>query len=202
MTNRDPSDDRLDRLLGGSPDLGVSEQEAILDEVLAKTAGAPARRWVRWLVPLAAVTAALLVVLLVRSRSPEEWTARGGSLAPSVELSCLVEGRAAPCERGAKLVFTLTPRGASAFAAIAEAPDGETIWLVPGGRDATSAELSSLSAGGVLDRAAVLDGPRGHYTVHAVFSKRPLTRDELRAALLDPSSATDLQVVHLPLEVR
>src|SRR5262245_12685440 len=125
------SDAELDRLLGGKPDLSVTEREALLGAVLDRAQPRP-RRSARWLIGgFAAVAAVALAAVVVVPDPQPDLTPRGGAITPSLTLSCLVDGRVAPCARGAKLVFELAPAGHSAFAAVAEAPDGSTLWLFP-----------------------------------------------------------------------
>lgn len=182
MKHTEPTDDRLDRLLGDSRELGVTEREDMLAAVLERTA--PARpRFLPWLALAAATALATVIVVLVRQPIDDELTPRGNKLAASFTLSCLVNGAAAPCEVGAKLAFGVAPRGYRSFAAVAEAPDGTTVWLFP-----HSIDVSALGPGGVIEEAVLIDGPRGTWVVHGVFGPRPFSRDELRAAIADPTA--------------
>lgn len=189
--NDEPTDAHLDRLLGGKPDLGVSEREQVLERVLKRTAPIPSpvrSRWllVRWALAMGVVVAiAVPVISQLDSDGREELTARGGGTPsrPSFSLSCLNDGRPGPCLRGSKLVFEVAPAGFRAFAAVAEGPEGSTIWYFPRSGQSTSVDVSTLGKRGVLSEAVVLDDSPGQYLVHGLFTHRALTREEIREVL-------------------
>lgn len=189
-----PSDAQLDRLLGGSPDLGVGEKEAILTEVLARTA-APVPVWKRplsWLALAGTVAAAVLVVVLTRPPPEDEFTPRGTPLASSFTASCV----SGACKPGDKLALSVEPRDRGSLALVAETPDGTTVWVFP----RTSEGVSLTVSAGPLSDALVLDGPPGAWVLHAVFTARPLTREEVKSALADPKRF-DAQVVKQQVQV-
>lgn len=188
----DPTDAQLDRLLGDSPELGVSEREAMLESILTRTTVSPplsAFGRLRWLVAGTALVVFPALYFAVLRGEGEQLVARGAAFRPSFSMSCIVEGRAAPCQRGGKLVFLVAPAGFEAFAAIARTPDGTTLWLFPSAVDASSVDVRRLGSGGALDEAVLLDGQPGAYVVQGIFSHAPLSRDAVRAALLDPLAA-------------
>jgi hypothetical protein len=194
-----PTDEALDRLLGNRPALGLTEREAVRSRVLSSTSVSPARPapW-RWLaVGAASLAAAGVVLLIVRGpgRVDDELTARGAPPRPHFSVSCLVEGHPAPCRPGAKLVFALEPRGFEAFAAVAEAPDGTTVWLFPARDGETAADATRLLPGGLLDQVVTLDGPPGGYVVYGVFSHRRLDRDDVRRALMSDGGTDEVIAV-------
>lgn len=205
------SDFELDRLLADRDRLSVREKEQILDRVLAQVARtevAPARRrWrmTRWafaaLVLMLAVPPALL---LWRSRHGPEFTVRGGlEVAPAIEPFCLgANGGDGICAQGDKLFFKLSAGRFHAFAAVALAPDGKTFWYFPNDALATSMDLARSKQPGILDQAITLDDrhPPGDYTLYGVFSKEPLTKEQVRQAIRSPSGP-DVAVVKQPLHI-
>lgn len=199
-----PTDEELDRLLGGHPELAVTEKEALFERIFERTqaTGETGTRpiW-RWAFAFAAALLLLVPAVYFSSRRTEtEFAVRGETLAPTFSVSCIADGHPAPCTQGAKLVFQVKPSGWVAFAALAEGPDGSTVWFFPTGEQ-LSVDLQRIDASGVLELAPVIDGPSGNYTLHGVFSKRPLTQAEVRAALSGPAPQ-DISTVVRPLEVR
>jgi hypothetical protein len=193
----DLSDARLDRLLSGRDQLSVGEKEQILDQVLSQVAQAePAETRFPWRVPRWAFAALALVLvvppalLLWRNRQGSEFTARGGpGAAPALEPLCLgADGGAGACAQGGKLFFKLSPGRFQAFAALALAPDGKTLWYFPNDTLATSVDLARSKPSGILDQAIALDDRHapGDYTLYGVFSERPLTKEEVRQAIQEP----------------
>lgn len=189
MDQQRPTDEQLDRLLGGRAHLGVSEREQVLERVLARSAASPPRRVSRpWLWAVGLAAASVIAIVVWKPAEPD-LVARGQPTRPSLTLSCLVDGQVAPCARGAKLAFQVTPGSYSSFAAIAEAPDGTTLWLYPSTEPGRSVDLTGLGASGVIPEAVVLDGPPGEYVVTGLFTTRPLTRTELREAFAHPEAS-------------
>jgi hypothetical protein len=172
----------LDRLLGGRAHLSVTEREAMLEQVLQRAPGRRRRALTLGWVAAACATLAAVLVWVGPLRSDDELTARGGPLQPSFSVTCVADGRATQCRAGARLAFEVSPRGFAAFAAVAEAPDGTTVWLFPSHGATHSVELRGDGGTVTLPEAVELDGPPGDYTIHALFSQRPLSRDELRTA--------------------
>jgi hypothetical protein len=187
------SDAKIDRILGGKDRLAVTEKEAILEQVLGRTLPAPARARPFFLPAWAWGALGLLllspVVYLIARPAAPEFTARGGSSGPGFSISCLqADGQVAACAQGGRMVFKLAPSGFMAFAAVAEAPDGTTLWYFPGGERTHGLDLHALVSSGLLQEAIEIgdDHPPGEYVVHGLFSATPLSRDEVREALRDP----------------
>jgi hypothetical protein len=185
-TTSRPSDAQLDRLLGNRPSFGVTERESVLARVLEASAEPSYRRAPAWWWLLRAGATAAAAVALVFALSPrraeDEFAARGAALRPSFSLSCLVDGQPGPCRRGSKLVFELRPERFESFAAVAEGPDGTTLWLFPSGAENASADVTHLGSRGVLEEAVTLD-VAGEYVVYGLFSHERLDRDSIRRAL-------------------
>lgn len=187
----EPQDSEIDRLLGGKPDLGVSEREAMLEHVLNRVA--PERSsiftWPRILSVASVGVAAIAAVVLVFPLAPTkpDYTPRGGALVPTLTASCLDAGAVAPCRPQSKLAIQVEGNGYKAVGVVAETPDGTTLWLYPAGPNDKSLELSQLAQGATLPDALVLEGA-GEYVLHAVFTQAPATRDEIRKSLLKPEA--------------
>lgn len=201
------------RLLSGKDRLSGAEKEAILADVLAAVeqgAARPggrerarARRRPGWGIAVASAgavaAAAIALVLLPRSpdRAPGTFTARGRETDPTAvaagfEVRCPGAAAAGRCRAGDKLLFEVSAGGrARFFAALARRGD-TTIWYFPSlGR--RSLDLAEHAPRGVLDAGIVL-GPEhvpGRYEIVGLFSSRPLSRDEARAAAagVSPDSA-------------
>ncbi len=192
----DLSDARLDRLLSGEDRLTSREKEEILEGIFAKVApappparsGWPLRRWASGVLALAAMGAIGAAVVL--SRRPPELTARGArGPAPAFELSCVDASlRPAACERGARLVFWISPGRFRAFAVVALSPEGKTFWYFPSGEHGKSAILDDTEAAGPLKQVAMLDDRHapGDYAVYGVFSLEPLSKEQVRRAVERP----------------
>lgn len=182
------SDAQLDRLLGNRPSFGVTEREAVLSRVLEASAVPSDRRAPAWWWLLGAGSTAAVAVALVFALSPrraeDEFAARGTALRPSFSLSCLVDGQPGPCRRGSRLVFELRPGHFESFAAVAEGPDGTTLWLFPSGTEEASVDVTHLGSRGVLGQAVTLDVP-GEYVIYGLFTHERLSRDSIRRALSD-----------------
>jgi hypothetical protein len=174
------------RLLSGRRGLSRPEKEAILDGVLARVAPRPWWRRPAAIGVLAVAAAAATAVLMIRPAPPDprsgggdEFTARGGALPASFEVSCVP----APCATGSKLVFDVTSTGgAGYFAAFARRADGDlVIWYFPSAAAARSRPLPA--GGGVLDTGIALgaEHPPGRYAIEGVFSSTPLDRPAIRA---------------------
>lgn len=190
MPQWEPQDSEIDRLLGGKPDLGVSEREAMLEHVLRRVA--PERpsllTWPRILSAAAVGIAALCAVVLVypfMGLKPD-YTPRGEALRPTLTVSCLEAGAVAPCRPQSKLAIQVDGSAYKAVGVVAETPDGTTLWLYPGPNDRTF-DLRQLAQGAALPEALVL-GDAGEYVLHAVFTQAPVTRDEVRKMLLKPEA--------------
>ena len=200
----DRTDSQLDRLLGGKPDLGVSEREAIEEKLFEKlgpqTAAAPSR-W-RWLWAVGSVGAVTLAafMLMPRAETIEELTPRGTAVVkPSFAVACIANQEEVPCARGTKLAFELTPQGYPFFSAVIEAPNGKTLWAYPRGDDGLSLDLRT-AANGIVSDALLLDGPPGTYVVHGLFSNQPLNKGGVRQAMTTGTQGVELseQQVTLP----
>jgi hypothetical protein len=105
---------------------------------------------------------------------------------PSFQPSCLsLGGSPGPCVPGGRIVFRVEPAGYGAFSALAETPEGNTVWYFPGADRPDSVDLQNLPKTGVLGQVAVVpaDSVAGEYVLHGVFSRVPLGKDEIREAL-------------------
>jgi hypothetical protein len=207
-----PLDDRtIARLLSKKNLPSVLEKEAIFERILerveAEKDGETARTtrfaWV-WALGLAAAAAVALLWWAPAREPPAELAARGAGDEHGValELSC---GRAAaPCRVSGSLAFELGPAPSTLyFAAFARRADGTIIWYFPEA-DAPSLKVSASTAPHVLERAVTL-GPEhtpGNYELFALFSKQPLTRAQLKAALgPELSGGANLRVLRRSFEV-
>lgn len=206
-----PLDDRtIARLLSKKNLPSVLEKEAIFERIHERVSQAepgsarPVRFvWV-WALGLAAAAAAALLWLGPAREPPAELAARGAGDEHGValELSC---GRAAaPCRVSGSLAFELGPAPSTLyFAAFARRADGTIIWYFPEA-EAVGLKVSPSTAPHVLERAVTL-GPEhtpGNYELFALFSKQPLTRAQLKAALgPDLSGGTNLRVLRRSFEV-
>jgi hypothetical protein len=195
------SDAELDRILAGRNQLGVTEKEEILARVLQTTS--PPRRTRPFVLPAWAWGATAVVLLapalfFLAHRPISEFAARGGEAVPSFVVSCLSpEGRGSACAPGGKMVFQIDPGPFRAFAAIAEAPDGTTLWYFPGGDRAFGIDLTGLKPNGLLEEAISIGsaGPAGEYVIHGLFSERPLSKNEVRDAIREPEGHHAVVVV-------
>lgn len=180
----------LARLLAGRDQLSRIEKEHIFAQVIAEVAPARRTRW--WMAAVPALAAAAIVVLVIVAQRPThgEFTARGGGgSVASLAITC--SGASGACARGDKLLFDIHgTTGYRYLAAFAQRDDGTVLWYFPADAG-TSLDLAGQPADGVLDRGIVLgaEHPAGTYRVYAVFSRRPLTREQLRARF-DPAQRT------------
>jgi hypothetical protein len=146
---------------------------------------APKRR--RWRVKAAV---AALVALLLAVTYVTLWAIRVALFPrdkPSFSASCLsLGGGPGPCVPGGRIVFHLKAMGFDSFSALAETPEGKTIWFFPGDERPTSIPLSGLPASGVPSEVAVIpgDSTAGEYVLRGVFSRAPLDKDAAREALI------------------
>jgi hypothetical protein len=151
---------------------------------------APKRR--RWRV--SAILAALVVLVFAVVAYVTLWAIRVTLLSrerPSFSASCLsLGGGPGPCVPGGRIVFHLKPAGFDSFSALAETPEGRTVWFFPGDDRPTSISLSGLPASGTPREVAVIpgDSTAGEYVLRGVFSRAPLEKDAVREALIDRRS--------------
>jgi hypothetical protein len=186
------SDRIVPRLLAGRDRLGRIEKDAILDAVLASAAPkrTPLRWW--WLAAPAVAAAAVLVLVLYPRGAHDEFAARGSDRAVAVfHPTC----GAAPCALGSKLMFDI--HGTTEYryvAAFAKRGDGTVVWYFAG------ADIAS-AVSGVLDRGVELDAP-GTYRIYGVFSRDPLTREQIRERFDEHTAGPDTAIVTTDLELR
>ena len=178
----------------------------------------PRRRWDLSLpLPRLALAALALILLapaaywgLTRERSgssvsaplvsdSQEFTPKGDPLKkPTFRVSCLAaSGALGPCAPGSTMVFRISPAGFSSFASFAQAPDGKTIWYFPGEAQTTGQSLLGLHSSGVLaNGVSIGDGyTPGTYLIHGIFSKSPLTKDQVKDEVRQALSAVPSQAV-------
>jgi hypothetical protein len=200
---------KLARLIAGRDAPSVLEKEQLFERIYERVQPSkPPRRVGAWLAAGGITAAAALALLFLRPSQPEFQARGGASLGTGPELVVACAG-APQCQSGAKL--TLTVRGAPAlagqgggyFAAFARRFDGTIIWYFPepGSR---SLELPQTGERALLDRAVLLGGEHlpGHYDLYGVFTRRPLTREELKLAVGEElAGSADAVVVHRSFEV-
>lgn len=191
----------LARLLAGRNEPSILEKEAHWEDLRRRIPGSPsAASWHAALLGgLLSLTAATAVFVLVAkpgvrlggraaSSVENEFASRGSVHAgsPQVRLSCVDSAteREVPCAVGGTLVFEYTelPDSAKFHAAFARASDGVILWYFPG---ASQRSLEVDRASGVQKRAVSLGAPHapGTYDVYSVFSREPLTRDQIKGSL-------------------
>ena len=199
-------DEVLGRLIAGRNAPSVLAKEQLFERIYAQVQPKPERRprgaWLFAAVAGAAAVAAA-AVLLVHPGEPE-FQARGSRVAaassPELVVSCPGAGG---CRVGSKLSFALRAQATSYFAAFARRFDGTIIWYFPE-PESSSVAVPQTSEPALLDRAVLL-GPEhlpGHYEVYGVFSRQPLTREQLKLKVReDLSGSPDAVVVRRPLEV-
>ncbi|MFC1642364.1 hypothetical protein ACFL5O_06710 [Myxococcota bacterium] len=204
--------EKLVRLLSGRNEPSVLAKEALFQRILTKLEPAPSR-W-RCATILAAVTAlagamaAAVLVLRPPDGTPSaaEFVSRGTEKVPGpwVRLACLRGARETECRLGTTLVFEVhrLPETVRFFAAFARRSDGTVFWYFPGptGR---SPELKQPA--GLLEQAVRLGPPHspGEYEVFALFSRQPMTRVEIKAALgPEPKRSEQLLVTRRRLLLR
>lgn len=183
-----PDDALLDRLLGQDQGLSATEEDAIFETVLARTAAAPQkRRWI-WAMPLVAAASVAAMVLMLDSG---DFTARGKGQS-NLRVACHVKGGEPAdslCAPGEQLYFEV--EGQPFFAAFIKLPDGTASWVVE----------NSLHVGTErrwLPLTAEVEAQVGTHTVYGVFTKTALTKDEVRA-LVEKNAG---EVVTRTIEVR
>ena len=167
------------RLLAGRDRLSRIEKDAIFEQVMATL---PAPRRSRWWLTVAVPALAVIALVAWRVRAtPEvvsEFASRGGTgPVATMHVTC------GACTSRDKLVFDVHgTTGYRYFAAFAQRADGTVLWYFPATADATSLDLATQPASGILGVAITLgaDHPPGAYRVFGVFSHAPLARDALR----------------------
>jgi hypothetical protein len=139
---------------------------------------------------MTAALPALVALLLVAVAYVTLWAIRVAFFPrekPSFSASCLsLGGGAGPCVPGGRILFHLKPAGFDSFSALAESPEGKTVWFFPGDDRPTSISLSGLPASGTPREASVIpgDSTAGEYVLRGVFSRAPLEKDAVREALI------------------
>lgn len=184
------NESRLARLLSGRDQPSVIEKEALFERIRRRTAPRRRLRFVKWtafvLASSSAAIAAIGIGLIDRSGS--EFTARGGRIpSSSFTLACVDQKGPSPCRQNSKLSFRLEPADDSEyFAAFARRSDQTIIWYYPD-RDSRSPSIATQTERRFLKEGIRLgpEHPPGRYSIYGVFSKKPLTRREIRAALGD-----------------
>ena len=202
-------DRKLARLIAGRDAPSVLEKEQLFERIYEQVQPSrPPSRLGAWVAAGGVLAAAALALIFVRPSQPEFQARGGGSPGTGPELVVACAG-VAECQSGAKL--TLTVRSAldtagqshSYFAAFARRFDGTIIWYFPE-PGARSLELPQTGERALLDRAVLLGGEHlpGHYDVYGVFTRRPLTREELKLAVGEElAGSADAVVVHRSFEV-
>jgi hypothetical protein len=180
---------RLDKLLAKG-NLGGPRYDRILDSVLERVdAPRPARRAAWVLAPLAGLSLAAVVVLIVIRPAREPLAPKGGDPATSVALSigCASAAGGGACRVGDTLLFevnaAITSGYLGAYAQRADAPGGERIWYFPSATG--SAPRVEPGQGTVVVRKGIRLGPEhapGRYRVTVWVSSRPLPRAEVDGA--------------------
>ena len=204
-------DEVLGRLIAGcnAPSVLAKEQlfERIYAQVQPKSERRPRGAWL--FATFAGAAAVAAAALLLIHPGELEFQARGSHVTaggPELIVSCPgVSG----CRVGSKLSFAVRlPEPATTaepgyFAAFARRFDGTIIWYFPE-PVGSSIAVPQTSEPALLDRAVLL-GPEhlpGHYEVYGVFSRQPLTREQLKLKVgEDLSGSPDAVVVRRPLEV-
>jgi hypothetical protein len=178
----DDREDTVGRLLEGTTNFSRAEREEIFDDVFAAVAAeegatAPAPRtlpaWLRWFALAAVVCLAIVPASMLIDTKPE-FVARGGSTT-NLQLQCTGE----VCALGDSLTFEVTGAKAPWFAAFGRSSSGTVVWYFPATDRATSVKVED----GLLDQGVKLgdEHSTGTWTVHALFSHAPLTRDAVKA---------------------
>ncbi|MBW8879814.1 MAG: hypothetical protein JF614_33205 [Acidobacteria bacterium] len=200
-----PSDDEMDYLLSRGR-LGGSQRRRILDTALAASRPRP---WARWRALLAwggggvALAAGAAVLLLALRPKGDDggggFQVKGGN-APLITLTCLGASVAA-CPPGSKLAFSLDggrDRGGFLSAYADPVESGQRVWYLHG--ESVGAANADFAPRVVPRGALVGPGqPVGRYRVHAVFSRRPVSREALGSlAPADVLARMDLDLVVSP----
>lgn len=186
---REPTDAELAGLLSGRSGPSVLDKEAAFEAVMAEQ---PRRRRFGWhaaiwpMTAVAAVAVALAVVVVPTEPAPSEFTPRGAA-DPGLTLSCVRKEAPAPCVPGATLLLDVRPKARPYFGAFARSPEGTIIWYLP------AADQPTRKQDGLLSQGFELSGVHGGGTleVFGVFTDRPMTRPQLKAALDDGLKSTD-----------
>jgi hypothetical protein len=173
----------LARALAQPGRLSPLEKEALWQRIEARRRGGWWRP--RVVIPAAgalAAAAVAVIVLVGRPDRTETFTARG-SASTGLVLRCGADREAGDCRIGDRLAFDFGAQHGDHVALFARSPSGVVIWYAPAASDGASLPLATHAATGVLDTVAVLDASYapGRYEVTAVFSPRPMTRDDVRA---------------------
>lgn len=189
----------LDRLLSGSDALSPAERNLVYRRARVQAGlddsgkqhrvlfGWAPVRWASVAVALAVGTAAVMFLLL-RSDSGSQYASRGmGPHQARFSLACPDAPDPEVCRSGDKLIFVVTAaQERNFFASFARREDGAVIWYFPSTSQEPSIRVSSNRVGGVLQRGILL-GPQhepGRYQVTGIFSAKPLTQQQVKAALV------------------
>lgn len=199
-------DEELAKLIAGRNAPSVLAKERLFERIYAQVQPQAERRprGALLFVAFAGAAAAAAAALLLIHPGPPEFQSRGSHVAgaggPELVVSC--PGNAG-CRVGSKLSFAVKSQQNRYFAAFARRFDGTIIWYFPE-PIGSSVALPQTSEPELLDQAVLL-GPEhlpGHYDVYGVFSRQPLTREQLKLKVgEDLSGSPDAVVVRRPLEV-
>jgi len=189
------------RLLSGQDRLSIIEKEQILQAVLqAKPVGERSLPW-GLTMRLGAATAGLLLVVwmawFIADPAPGAFTSRGTSDRGSFALACLGQGSGLHCQRGDRLLFRVSPpAGKPFFSAIANRPDGVTLWYFPSD-EGQSVPIDQNNFQGVLSVGVAMgeDHLHGRIEVLGLFSAMPLNKAQIRARVLSAPAANDEEIV-------
>jgi hypothetical protein len=204
---RQLNDETAARLLSGRDRPSVLQKEALFEQLYRRVARREpaASRW-PWRQLSLAGGAALCVAaaLLLRPTAPEFTTRGGGPVnEPAFRVLCFGGGETS-CRVGGALAFEVGAGAQSQyFAAFARRSDGAIIWYFPA-LDGLSTPLGSEPRSLMLDHGVELgaEQPPGHYEIFGIFSARPLSRAEIKAALGDDlRGSRALRVVRRGFEV-
>ncbi|MCC6807169.1 MAG: hypothetical protein IT381_07080 [Deltaproteobacteria bacterium] len=193
MTKLRADDATLNRLLAGDPALSADESDAILERVVAPPPKKK-RPWFVFAAPLAIAASAAALIIAVQS-DDGAFSARGKHES-NLRVACHVVGGEPTdlrCAPGEGMRFELEA-GAPYFAAFVLLPDGSVSWVIPQDEAATSTPATD----GWLAITAAVDAQPGTHVVHGVFSKTPLTRAQIRAAV----EAGSVELVTRKIEVK
>lgn len=181
MSERDEQPDVVGRLLEGRDGFSRAERAAMFDDVFSRVeAEAPAaassrRPWWAGVLALGAAIALAVIVAQPTTPADEEFRARGQST--NLELRCTGDGA---CAAGDALTFELVGTELAFFAAFARGASGDVIWYFPEDADGQSIAIEDGSTGRAVKLGA--DHAGSTWTVYAVLSAAPLTRDQIRAS--------------------
>jgi hypothetical protein len=196
------SDDEVDYLLSRGK-LGGSQRQRILETALAASREGFWARWrgrIAWSAGGLTLATGAVALFLLR-RAPDQDSAsfhvKGPGDAPLITVACL-GAQVSNCPSGSKLAFALEggrDKGGFLTAYAEPAKAGERIWYLT---NESVGAPSADSSPRVLPKAALIgDGqPPGTYRVHAIFSRRPVSRESLANLGADDTLArTDLDLV-------